>query len=155
MRGLVFTCREGELDLAHPAALLAAIVSWDPPPGIATLPCPDTDVAVIIGHTLNTLSAESLDHAGAEGRAVDDVLVGEHLGGGEDPSSWDQNGGGDDFGNDNDDFGSFGGNDGGDGGGDSGWGWDDDGGGGGGGGDGEGGAAGGLFDLLKDIFHQD
>jgi hypothetical protein len=66
MRGLVFTCREGELDLAHPAALLAAIVSWDPPPGIATLPCPDTDVAVIIGHTVNTLSAESLDHAEAD-----------------------------------------------------------------------------------------
>ena len=52
MRGLVFTCVDGELNLAHPAAVLAAIVSWEPPPGTRTLPCPDNDVAFIIGHRL-------------------------------------------------------------------------------------------------------
>jgi len=82
------------------------------------------------------------------------------LGSEEAPSTWDQGGGGDDFGDNggSDDFGPFGNGSDGGGGGDSGWGWDDGGGGGGGGGgDGEGvgGAAGGLFDLLKDIFHQD
>ena len=72
------------------------------------------------------------------------------LGGGEVPPPLGQEDS--DF-NESDDFGSLGGggnDDDGGGGGDSGWSWDD------GGGDGEGGgAAGGLFDLLRDIFHQD
>lgn len=65
MRGVVFTCHEGVVNLDRPVARLVAIVSWDPPPGTRTLPCPDNAAAVILGHTLD-LYAETIDRAEAD-----------------------------------------------------------------------------------------